>query len=167
MVRGSTLAKAAFGWVFVPVLAGFCLIVVLLSVGPTWQAAVGAGSPGVFTAVHRECPPPGRSIAICSWYGTFRADDGSIGFEDVLLDKDPRGWRPGTTADVVWTGSSDPLAVYRPKDVGPLVLVSAFGLISLSALTAWIVAMVWAIRRKKTPRWVQALQHVAHWSDAD
>lgn len=151
--------KSAAGWVLTPVLAIFMLIVVVMALPSVHDAAAGRGTPGEFRAERRECPPEG----FCSWYGVFSADDGSVRFTDALLDRDPVGWKPGSTARVVWSGATDPVAVYEPGDRLPLVLVLVLGLVAALGLAAWLVALTYRIRRRRYPRWIRVLQSPAHW----
>lgn len=154
--------KAIFGRVLLPLLCVFALAIVIVDFGPTLRASRGEGVIGTFTAERRLCST-GRGGSSCVWYGSFAARDGGTHFDEALLDADPEAWQPGATAEVVWTGGTDPVAVYQPGDNFAFGVVVAFGLLSLTALTAWAVALACRVRRRPPPRWITMLQHLASW----
>lgn len=152
--------KSGFGWVFVPFMALFCLTIVVVSLPSTWVVATGGGTPGTFTAVLQECSPRGG----CSWDGTYASDDGRVQLPEVIFDADPEGWRPGSTATVVYAGGTDPAAVYLAGNRFPVAVVLGIGALSFLSLAAWATALVYAIRRLPQPRWIRWLQGLAWWS---
>lgn len=148
---GGRALRALLGWVVAPLLLLCALVIVVVQFEGVCLGAT-ADATGTFVAGQRTCTSP-RGSEICSWYGTYSADDGSAELERVLLDKDPPGWNPGSSIRVVF-GGDDPAAVYVPGDKGPLIIVIGLGVLSLFALMVWSVALVSKVRRRRPPNWI-------------
>jgi hypothetical protein len=155
-----SMLKGIVGWGLVPLSLLLMLLIVATQADSVLLASQGNGTPGQFAAERRECSARGGG---CSWYGSFTADDGSVRLTDALLDDDPSGWAPGSAASVIWTGSKDPAAVYRPGDSMPLLLASGLGLLAVLGLVAWAVALTSRARNRPYPRWVNRLQGLVNW----
>jgi hypothetical protein len=115
-----------------PILAALCVLVALASLPSGVAALRNDGTPGVFTAVRKECN--GRAVSICLWQGAFSSDDGTVMGPDVSYDG-PGVHRPGDRARALAV-DSHPGDVYAPGD--PTVLwLTPLGAISLVYLIWW------------------------------
>lgn len=76
----AAVARWLFGYIGV-VVAAFALLIAILFVRPAWTAAHGGGTTGTLTFAYSKCHGSN-----CDWYGTFEADDGSIGYSEVQYD---------------------------------------------------------------------------------
>jgi hypothetical protein len=127
---------------FAPLVAavvGLLLLAVAVpNVGPALRAARADGTPGTFTAERLTCVQhPGHEA--CTWYGTFRPDDGPTR-ADVTLYGGRHGLDEGDRTAAIDTGRSR--RVYPPSGsrewiATGLVLVAGLGLLLPAARFAW------------------------------
>lgn len=133
-----------FLWVGLPVIAVLGLAFAGPDVAPAWRAKSGAGTPGTFTAVREEC---GRRS--CTWHGDFVPTDGGAVRRDVVLYDDPAGLTTGGTAAARDTGAGK--GVYSTTGGNTWLLVTGLAVGGALAAVAWMVLIVWTVRRRRRP----------------
>ena len=115
---------------------------VIQDIGPAFEARFGDGRRGVFTAEAKDCEGRGG----CTYYGTFRSDDGSLVREDVLM---ATGGGVSGVGDVVPAiDTNDRAAVYPPDGGWDWLLVAAFALAIPAVSVAWLVSLIWRLRHR-------------------
>ncbi|MBO3750606.1 hypothetical protein J5X84_31400 [Streptosporangiaceae bacterium NEAU-GS5] len=105
------------------ILAGIGLIwLAVPSIGPAVRAATADGTPGVFTAQRLDCVEhPGHEA--CTWYGDFRASDGSVRMSDIALYGADRGMlHEGQQTQAFDVGR--PTRVYGPGGSNEWVMIA-------------------------------------------
>lgn len=127
--------------VLLPLCALIALVFTAVSLPSSVRAAHGEGLAGTFTAEREQCGPRGR----CNWYGSYVSDDGSVRFDDVLLD----GLRAdrGDRVPALYEGQDDPPLVYSADGSKEWIGVVICMLIAAGYLVwcAW-----WLVRRLRT-----------------
>lgn len=96
--------KLRLGLVFwgflIPVVAVVAIVFAVRDVGPTWSAANGGGHPGTLVLQRKSCH------RVCTWYGQFRSDDGTVVRESVRMREGvPAGSQVGDRLRARDTGS--------------------------------------------------------------
>jgi hypothetical protein len=133
-----------FLWIGLPIIAGIG-IVAGMDVGSSWRAKAGEGTPGTFTAVKEDC---GRS---CSFYGNWKADDGTTRRTDVILYDEPDSLRVGGTTPALDSGARN--GVYATgSGSSTYLLTTGLMLAGIAAAIGWIVFLVRTFRRRLAAR---------------
>jgi hypothetical protein len=127
---------------FAPLVAaavGLLLLAVAVpNVGPALRAARAEGTPGTFTAERLSCVQhPGHEA--CTWYGSFRPDDGPSR-ADVTLYGGRHGLDEGDRTAAIDIGRTR--RVYPPSGsrewiATGLVLLAGLALLVLGGRSAW------------------------------
>ncbi|MCX5068681.1 hypothetical protein OOJ91_22840 [Micromonospora lupini] len=130
-----------FVWIGLPVIAGIGLMLGIGDLGPAWQAKGGGGTTGTFTAVSEEC-----SRRSCTWHGNFVADDGAKRADVILYDA-PDALSTGETASARDTGARK--GVFSATGGSTWLLVTGLTLAGVVAGVAWVIFLVWTIRRRR------------------
>lgn len=133
-----------FLWVGLPVIAAIGFTFGLSDLVPSWQANAGGGTEGTFTAVREDC---GRRS--CTWYGNWVAAEGGEQRTDVILYDEPDGMTVGQQVAARDTGARN--GVFSNEGGYTWLLVTAFVVGGVAAAVFWILALVRAIRRRRTP----------------
>jgi hypothetical protein len=136
------------------------LVAVLPELGVTVRVTLGRGEPGIFTAEQRTCTHS-RNGTSCEWRGRFAGNDGSAQ-QPVYLEGDPRGWQPGTTAEVIWMPDR-PTSVFHPGDPRSMLLVLGLSVTAAAALVTWAAAALYRVQGRSTPRWVNRVHGFCGW----
>jgi hypothetical protein len=133
-----------FLWVGLPAIAVCGLLFGASDVGPAWQAKRGGGTAGTFIAAREDCHR--RS---CSFHGSWMAADGSRTRADVILYDEPDSLRVGGTAEAVDSGARK--GVFAATGGSTYLLVTGFTLAGAAAGLGWIVFVLRAVLRRRTP----------------
>jgi hypothetical protein len=112
-------------------LAVFAAVVAIVQLPGALRAARDDGTPGTFTAVHKECTPNGLKSGGCSIYGDFVSQDGTIRLSNVLYDG--VGGQVGDRHPAQYAGDTDPVVVYAPGS-RTWIVIAGFGLVALGYL---------------------------------
>ncbi len=140
-------------WVLTPVIAGFVLLIVGITLPNGLAAATGHGLRGTFVELSRSCNRNG-----CSTYGRFSSDDGTVVAGWVVFDEAPRTFVQGRQVEVLYEGNADPVAVYPVHGSIEWLLIAGFGLLALVVLVTWTIALIARVRGRRAPKWVRRLQ---------
>ncbi|WP_033222860.1 hypothetical protein [Kitasatospora phosalacinea] len=139
-----------FLWIGLPFFALVGLAKAAPDLVPAWKAHGGSGVTGTYTALRESC---GRRS--CSYYGDWKAADGSSSRTDVLLYDDPDSLRVGGTVEALDSGSSD--GVFATGGGYTYLIVTGFALGGLAAAVAWPV-FLWRTWRSSRLRRASSLE---------
>lgn len=144
--RGLAWLDALFWKVVAPALALFFLVLGVVDLPSSLQAARNDGQPGTFTAQRSEC---GLRHG-CTFHGTFVSEDGAVKLADVFIDNGVDEVGESVPAQYVEDARTN--KVYEANSralmwVGLLLVGSVLYLIGWS----WLVARPW-IRQRRARR---------------
>lgn len=154
----STRARAAFGalwgWRAYVLAVAACAGLVAGWFGwPAFEAARGAGQPGIFTAVEYNGCSRGIFTPYCTWSGTFDSDDGLVHLDSVLLEHAVPD-RAGDEVAVLYEGPShDVPTVYLANGdrtwigLAVVFVLSAGYLLALVAVHTYVLVLLIRERR--------------------
>lgn len=131
------------GWVVAPVLALAVLYFAGQELGPTWNAAHGKGTQGIFVAREESCSTSRGGSESCSWKGDFTAEDGSVR-RSVWYHEDPDSLGVGGSVKALDTGSRNPTVIYPRSGSTEWIWVVGAIVVCLGVLATWLVfLLVW------------------------
>lgn len=143
--RFSRWRQAFFVWIGLPVIALIGLVVGMSDLVPAWQAKVGNGTEGTFTAVREDC-----NRRSCTWYGDFVTADGGARRTDVILYDEPDGIAVGQQVAARDTGARN--GVFSTEGGYTYLIITGFVAGGLAAAVGWVLILVRTIRRRLRPR---------------
>jgi hypothetical protein len=141
------------GWVLVPLITGFVLVVVAVTLPDALAAATGHGIHGTFVAGYQSCSRNG-----CTTYGSFRSDDGTVTETGLVYDQAPRHFIKGASSRVLYEGDTEANSVYSEQGSTEWLWITLFGLLALTILTTWVVVVAARVTGRTAPRWARWLQ---------
>lgn len=128
---------------FLPVVAGFMIVVSLIDLGPSWSAAHGGGVTGTFIVHTRDCG--NRS---CQLRGDFIGDDGTLRV-DVLMHDNPKAGAPvGATIPARDTG--DRTGVFAASGSTDWYYELILLVLAGGYLIGWFLWLVWRLVRRRS-----------------
>jgi hypothetical protein len=112
---------------------------------PAWEAHLGAGKPGTFTATQESCAKS------CVWYGSFVSSDGAVTRYDVRL---AGGHIAGVGDRTRALDTASPSSVYPADGGSEWLFVTVASLIGAVVLWVWVdrVPLEYFRRRRPAPR---------------
>lgn len=130
-----------------PVVAVVFVSFLVNSLGASWPARFGSGTPGTFIAVYEECHKVGRTPGeSCGWRGDFWSDDGFVLRHHVVLAGADDVDSAGSRAPALDTGHSY-LVFPRRGDstwlIDVVCLLIVFGVVVLWVRSVWRAVIAW------------------------
>ena len=140
-----TVGWRIFTRVLIPLMICIVLVPVSMDLVPSWEAMLGYGVRGTFTAQQCESGKAG-----CYWLGEFVSDDGTDQRYDVGVDGDSAITAVGQQIPAFDTG--DRVDVYPVGGGNDWALVTFFTLLLMAALGTWAAKVPVAALRRSSAR---------------